>query len=157
MNTSNQLYRGYRFPSEIISHAIWLYHRFCLSFRDIEDLLAERGIVVSYETIRSWCKKFGPVSLSGRTQKPRQLLIGWKCKSQRGTPFPQAYQVRSYSCKPASVLEAGLFLCKFCANGNKKGPTSPQVLDYLTFWVASPRGFELIPQIWLTSVSVTIT
>ncbi len=53
-------YRGHRFPHEIISHAVWLYHRFCLSFRDIEDLLAERGVVVSYETIRQWCLKFGP-------------------------------------------------------------------------------------------------
>ncbi len=46
-------YRGYRFPPEIISHAVWLYHRFSLSFRDVEDLLAERGIDVTYETIRS--------------------------------------------------------------------------------------------------------
>ncbi len=50
---------GHRFPPEIISHAVWLYHRFCLSLRDVEDLLAERGIVVSYETIRQWCRKFG--------------------------------------------------------------------------------------------------
>jgi putative transposase len=55
MNQSNPAYLGYRFPSEITSHAVWLYHRFCLSFRDVEDLLAERGIVVSYETIRNWC------------------------------------------------------------------------------------------------------
>ena len=48
-------YHGYRFPSDIISHAVWLYHRFCLSFRDAEDLLAQRGIVVTYETIRHWC------------------------------------------------------------------------------------------------------
>ncbi len=53
-------YRGYRFPPEIISHAVWLYHRFCLSFRDVEDLLAKRGILVSHETIRQWCRKFGP-------------------------------------------------------------------------------------------------
>ena len=53
-------YRGYRFPPEIISHAIWLYHRFCLSFRDAEDLLAQRGITVTYETIRHWCHTFGP-------------------------------------------------------------------------------------------------
>jgi putative transposase len=58
MNKANQLYHGYRFPFEIISHAVWLYHRYCLSFRDIEDVLAERGIIVSYETIRSWCIKF---------------------------------------------------------------------------------------------------
>ena len=52
-------YRGYRFPPEIISHAVWLYHRFSLSFRDVEDLLAERGITVTYETIRQWCLTFG--------------------------------------------------------------------------------------------------
>ena len=53
-------YRGYRFPPEIISHAVWLDHRFCVSFRDTEDLLAQRGITVSCETIRQWCRTFGP-------------------------------------------------------------------------------------------------
>ena len=53
-------YHGYRFPPEIISHAVWLYHRFCLSFRDAEDLLAQRGVTVTYETIRHWCQTFGP-------------------------------------------------------------------------------------------------
>ena len=51
---------GYRFPPEIISHAVWLDYRLGLSFRDVEDLLAERGITVSYETIRPWCQTFGP-------------------------------------------------------------------------------------------------
>ena len=60
MKANAPSYRGYRFPGEIISHAVWLYHRFCLSFREVEDLLAERGIVVSYESIRQWCRKFGP-------------------------------------------------------------------------------------------------
>ena len=49
-------YDGYRFPPEIIHQAIWLYLRFTLSFRDVEDLLAERGIAVSYETVRRWVK-----------------------------------------------------------------------------------------------------
>jgi putative transposase len=53
-------YRGYRFPPEIIQHAIWLYLRFALSFRDIEDLLAERGIILSHETIWRWVIHFGP-------------------------------------------------------------------------------------------------
>ena len=53
-------YCGYRFPSEIIQHAAWLYLRFTLSFRDVEDLLAERGIIVSYETVRRWVIHFGP-------------------------------------------------------------------------------------------------
>ncbi len=52
-------YRGYRFPPEIISYAVWVYHRCSLSFRDVEDLLAERGITVTYETIRQWCLTFG--------------------------------------------------------------------------------------------------
>jgi len=60
MNQTNSPYHGYRFPPQIISHAVWLYHRFCLSYRDVEDLLAERGIDVSYESIRSWCNNFGP-------------------------------------------------------------------------------------------------
>jgi transposase-like protein len=59
MKTNAPSYRGYRFPPDIISHAVWLYHRFCLSFRNVEDLLAERGVIVSYETIRQWCRKFG--------------------------------------------------------------------------------------------------
>ncbi len=53
------IYAGYRYPSQIISHAVWLYHRFTLSFRDIEELLSARGITVSYETVRNWCDKFG--------------------------------------------------------------------------------------------------
>ena len=52
MSAPKPIYYRYRFPSEIISHAVWLYHRFSLSFRDVEDLLAERGIQVSYESIR---------------------------------------------------------------------------------------------------------
>ena len=52
-------YHGYRFPPEIISQAVWLYHRFCLSFRDVEDLLAQRGVTVTYETVRQWCQSFG--------------------------------------------------------------------------------------------------
>ncbi len=59
MNES-KMYKRYRFPAEIIQYAVWLYHRFNLSHRDIEDLLAERGISVSYEAIRLWCNRFGP-------------------------------------------------------------------------------------------------
>ena len=59
MTSQTPNYHGYRFPLEIISHAVWLYHRFCLSFRDAEDLLAQRGVTVTYETIRHWCHAFG--------------------------------------------------------------------------------------------------
>src|SRR5215216_7333844 len=56
---SSPSYTGYRFPAQIISHAVWLYFRFPLSYRDVEELMAARGIVLSYETIRQWCQKFG--------------------------------------------------------------------------------------------------
>jgi len=59
MKNSN-IYKRFRFPSEIIQYAVWLYYRFNLSHRDIEDLLAERGINVTYEAIRLWCNRFGP-------------------------------------------------------------------------------------------------
>jgi putative transposase len=74
MRSDTPSYRGYRFPPEIISHAVWLYHRFCLSFRDVEDLLAKRGIMVSYEAIRLWCLKFGPEY--ARALKRRQGRLG---------------------------------------------------------------------------------
>ncbi len=66
------LYRGHRFPSEIISRAVWLYHRFALSLRDVEDLLAERGVIVSYETIPG-------VSSSDRNTPSRSegSKVGW--------------------------------------------------------------------------------
>ena len=57
--TATTAYKGHRFPQEIISHATWLYFRFSLSYRDVEELLAERGIIVTYETVRQWCLKFG--------------------------------------------------------------------------------------------------
>jgi transposase-like protein len=65
-------YAGYRFPPEIIQQAIWLYLRFNLSFRDIEDLLAERGITVSYETVRRWVNHFGPmIAADLRKRRPK--------------------------------------------------------------------------------------
>ena len=59
MNIPRSLYRGYRFPPEIISYCVWLYFRFSVSYRDIEELMAERGVTVTYESIRAWCYKFG--------------------------------------------------------------------------------------------------
>jgi putative transposase len=65
-------YRRHRFPPVVIQHAVWLYLRFTLSCRDVEDLLAERGFDVSYETVRSWVLKFGPVIARRlRRRRPR--------------------------------------------------------------------------------------
>jgi putative transposase len=74
MTTKTISYQRHRFPSEIISHAVWLYHGFCLSFREVEELLAERGITVTYETVRQWCQKFGPAYT--RKLKKRQGRLG---------------------------------------------------------------------------------
>ena len=52
-------YKGYRYPIEVIGHAVWLYHRFALSLRDVEELMLARGVVVTHETIRAWCDRFG--------------------------------------------------------------------------------------------------
>jgi putative transposase len=55
---STNRYKHHRFPAEIISHGVWLYFRFCLSYRDVEELLFARGVIVTYEAIRKWCRKF---------------------------------------------------------------------------------------------------
>jgi len=66
-------YRRHRFPPPIIQHAIWLYPRFTLSYRDVEYLLAERGLDLSYKTVRRWVLKFGPV-IARRLRRRRPRL-----------------------------------------------------------------------------------
>jgi putative transposase len=73
MNTpaSNNRYKNHRFPAEIISHGVWLYYRFCLSYRDVEELLFVRGIIVTYEAIRKWGRTFGQAYANQlRRQRP---------------------------------------------------------------------------------------
>jgi len=72
----------HQFPPAIIRHAVWLYLRFTLSYRDVEDLLAERGLDVSYETVRRWVLKFGPGSpenfaVDARDQPPGGISTRW--------------------------------------------------------------------------------
>ncbi len=77
MNDPARTYKGHRYPREIISYAVWLYHRFFLSFRDVEDLLAQRGVVVSHEAIRQWCAKFGPGYAAKLKQRQGRLGDIW--------------------------------------------------------------------------------
>jgi putative transposase len=64
--------KRHRFPSEIIAHGVWLYFRFCLSYRDVEELLLARGVIVTYEAIRQWCRKFGQAYANQlRCRRPR--------------------------------------------------------------------------------------
>ena len=71
------LYKGFRFPAEVISHAVWLYHRFPLSFREVEELLLARGIVLSHEAIRAWCDRFGPQYAAGLRRRRPQAGDKW--------------------------------------------------------------------------------
>jgi putative transposase len=72
LDAGSPSYKGFRYPAEIIAYCVWLYHRFPLSFREVEELMLARGVIVSYETIRPWCAKFGPAYAAGlRRRKPR--------------------------------------------------------------------------------------
>jgi putative transposase len=77
MNMEGPNYRRHRYPAQIIGHAVWLYHCFSLSFRDVEDLLAEVGVFVSYETIRQWYAKFGPANARALKKRSGRLGDTW--------------------------------------------------------------------------------
>jgi len=104
-------YAGYRFPPAIIAHAVWLYCRFALSYRDVEELLAERGVIVTYETVRQWCRKFGQAYANElRRRRPRpddkwyldEVFIGingqqhylWRAVDQEGNVLDILVQSR---------------------------------------------------------------
>ena len=89
-------YKGHRYPAEIIAHCVWLYHRFPLSFREVEELMLVRGVIVSYETIRQWCAKFGPeyACRLRRRRKPARRQVA----SRRGVLDDQ---------RPSAVSVAG--------------------------------------------------
>ncbi|MFE7429074.1 IS6 family transposase [Streptomyces sp. NPDC057545] len=72
MGSTPPSYKGHRYPVEVISHCVWLYFRFPLSFREVEELMLQRGVIASYETIRRWCLKFGQSYANAlRRRRPR--------------------------------------------------------------------------------------
>lgn len=72
MGTETPSHRGFRFLVEIISHGVWLYYRFPVSFREVQEMMLQRGVVVSHETIRQWCVTFGQTYANGlRRRRPR--------------------------------------------------------------------------------------
>src|SRR5437762_3812078 len=104
-------YRRHRFPPEIIQRALWLYLRFTLSYRDVEELLAERGLDISYETVRRWVLKFGPlIARKLRKGRPRpsarwhldemlvriagQRMYLWRAVDHEGEVFDMLVQRR---------------------------------------------------------------
>src|SRR3954452_21988683 len=84
-------YRRHRFPPPVIQHAIWLYLRFTLTYRDVEELLAERGLDVSYETVRRWVLKFGPRQTARRPDPSRcRRRMRRARRANRLAPVPSA-------------------------------------------------------------------
>jgi len=100
--TKTPRYAGHRFPPAIIAHTVWLYFRFALSYRDVEEMLAERGVILTYETVRQWCRKFGQAYANAlRRRRPRpgdkwhldEVFLGingvqhslWRAVDQDGT------------------------------------------------------------------------
>ncbi|MFJ8188101.1 IS6 family transposase [Streptomyces sp. NPDC096105] len=77
MRSASPSCKGNRYPVEVISHCVWLYFRFPLSFREVEELMLERGIVVSYETIRRWCSKFGQTYAGALRRRQPQFGDKW--------------------------------------------------------------------------------
>ena len=113
MTAASSLYKGHRYPDEIIAHCVWLYHRFPLSFREVEELMLQRGVVVSYETIRQWCAKFGQVANRLRRRRARPgdkwhldevfiringtIQFLWRAVDQHGTVLDVLVQSRRHA------------------------------------------------------------
>ena len=111
VTTATPSYKGHRYPVEIINHCVWLYFRFPLSFREVEELMLVRGVAVSYETIRRWCAKFGQVYANQlRRRRPRpgdkwhldEVFVGingrlrylWRAVDQHGNVLDVLVQSR---------------------------------------------------------------
>ena len=111
MSTATPSYKGHRYPVEIINHCVWLYFRFPLSFREVEELMLVRGVAVSYETIRRWCAKFGRAyanqlrrrrSCGGDTWHLDEVFVGingmlcylWRAVDQHGNVLDVLVQSR---------------------------------------------------------------
>jgi transposase-like protein len=92
-------YKRHRFPAEIISHCVWLYFRFCLSDRDVEELMAARGIILTYEAVRYWCRKFWQTYANGFCQLSRRFDFLQLTVSPYGR-----VQTRAYRCTLLSRL-----------------------------------------------------
>jgi transposase-like protein len=111
VSTATPSYKGHRYPVEIINHCVWLYFRFPLSFREVEELMLVRGVAVSYETIRRWCAKFGQAYANQlRRRRPRpgdkwhldEVFVGingrlrylWRAVDQHGNVLDVLVQSR---------------------------------------------------------------
>ncbi|MFE2570564.1 IS6 family transposase [Streptomyces mirabilis] len=154
MGSTLPSYRGHRYPVEVISHCVWLYFRFPLSYREVEELMLQRGVIVSYETIRRWCAKFGQAYANGlRRRRPRpgdkwhldEVFIKingvqkylWRAVDQDGNVLDILVQIRR------DKAAARRFFCRLM----KKTRSVPRVVvtDKLRSYGAAHR--EVMPSI----------
>ena len=124
-------FKRHRFPPQIVTHAVWLYLRFNLSLREVEEMLLERGIDLSYETVRRWIAKFGPQiahNLRRRQARPGDIWYLdevvvkwagekfwlWRAVDQHGNVLEEILQKRRdkrAAKQPAGVVDETLWLC----------------------------------------------
>ena len=136
MKKSKTPYYGFRFPAAVISCAVRWYHRFNLSLRDIEELLLERGVTVSYESVRNWCDRFGPQfahrakAARGKTGSTWHLdevfvklrgepYVLWRAVDEHGTELDVLLQKRR------DTAAARRFSGRYCAHTRCPGRSSP--------------------------------
>ena len=115
MTTTSNPYRGFRYPAEVIQHAVWLYHCFSLSLRDVELILAAHGVVVSYESIRAWGLRFGRLfanALKQRRPKPATSGTSMRCASVSGA---------SSTISGARWIRTGMCWISWCRAGLTQG------------------------------------
>jgi len=142
-------YRGFRFPPEVISHCVWLYYRFNLSLRDIEELMLERDIEVTYETIHQWTRRFGPAHANALHRRHPQPADKWHLDEV----FVKINGVRKYVWRPvdADGNVLGILLqnrrdkpaaSRFFRKLMKKTPSVPPVIvtDKLRSYGTAHRG-----------------
>lgn len=129
------LYRRHRFPSEVISHRVWLYFRFSIRYRDVEEMMAVRGLTLTYETIRYWCLKFGQTYANGlHSSRPRpgdrwhldevfltingRLHYLWRAVDQDGEVLDilvQSHRDKNSADQIAREGDEALQVCRPCA------------------------------------------
>ncbi len=153
MKSTTVMYKRHRFPPEIIQYAVWLYHRFALSHRDIEDLMSQRGVEVSYEAIRLWCNKFGP-KYAQRLRRTHQrygatffideVLV--KIQGKQHYLWRAVYQVGDVVDVLLQTRLAGTSAKRFCKRLLRKHRGEPRkiVTDKLRSYNVAHR--ELIPE-----------
>jgi transposase-like protein len=116
-------YARHQFPPVLIQHAVWLYLRFTLSYRDVEDLLAERGVDVSYETVRRWVLKFGPLIARRLRRAHPKPSRHWHLDEMVARIAGETVFLGRRACSPSPA-----FLPRECANGWRHGGSWYRVL-----------------------------